>query len=853
MKKYLGPRVQVTDISRNCSFEKAAQLSGIPAIRRATPLDWMCTAVVMLAMFVAGAGVQAQNIAFKTGFPIHDASGKEVSPYSAPIISTVDHYANGFGLADTRVFTVQAYTGEQGSSFQCGPSGEPCGRYNQNFLPPLNGQSTLHFYVNGNYVGTSADGLDRTKILNYRGHSGFDYAYPEGTQIYAAHDGDLFTPATDPILGSPSQFNTFYIRDSSGFSTWYLHSSRSGPTAISTTCNIPLLRRGQKLANGDVCVGHVTRGTPVATVSSTGVCPTCAHLHFEVRAACDFSALQLKGCKVVDPYGWEWIGNDPLGISNPAQAMSNSAPLWDLATWNLTQPSISNAVISVAANIWTLTINGSQFDPVNPKVTLWHAQNLYCFACGAPQSPASVTILSKSATQITAQVQIVDPSVSLNPDFAVVKVSNESSGPGPRSIGKQPAVVTAATSSPPSYSLLLYKTPAPGGGVFLGFGGFHSATEDGHVVFNSGVDLNADNVPDLFADFDYGPAGPSQILFSGFTQVSGTLLNSKGDKVFSAINQAAGRTAPGIYLLQAGLASPVKVAQPGDACPAPCPVLGPSFLNVAGPFAIGESGEVVFSAQLNGPSPTPTWILYLFSPLDGSYTKIAADGVGGDVTPVGGSFTSQNLFASVGIVPTTGDVLFTDLVTGGTSSGGIFRFSRATHTLSKLVAQGDPAPPGVAGTLGVPSGSVGGQNLAFYASVSGGTTTQVIGMVPDTSATVPQTKLVAFEGELTGTVAGGTFATPVGSAPLPFAFFGQGQGAPLVRKDGSVVFSSVLVGATNANGLPTDQGIFLWNGQSISKVIVDGDPLSNGKSVLGVVQFAVNHMGNIYYFATTEN
>src|SRR5262249_1594497 len=147
--------------------------------------------------------------------------------------------------------------------------------------------------------------------------------------------------------------------------------------------------------------------------------------------------------------------------------------------------------------------------------------------------------------------------------------------------------------------------------------------------------------------------GRSLVSFPGFTQVNGTRMNRRGDRVFSAINQAAGRTAPGIYLQQAGLTSPVKVAQPGDTCPAPCPVLGPSFLNIAGPFAIGETGEVVFSAQLNGPTPTPNWVLYLFTPNNtggGSYTKIAVDGVGGDATPVGGIFTSQNFFGSVGLI-----------------------------------------------------------------------------------------------------------------------------------------------------------------------------------------------------------
>jgi len=809
---------------------------------------WILSLAIALGALASFAHAQAQSTPFVTGFPIHDASGKEVNPYTAPIVSVVDHYANGFGLKDKRVLTVEAYTGEEGSG-PCGPSGEPCGRYNRNFLPPLNGQSILHFYVNGSYVGTTTDGTSREEVLNYRGHSGYDYGYPRGTAVYAAHDGDVFMPASDPILGSPLTYNTFYMMDASGWSTWYLHTEVNSITVRTPICTIVGLAKGEKLPDGDTCVGHVQRDDPVAVVWDTGV--PSPHLHFEVRAACDFGASTLTGCKVVDPYGWEWVGNDPLGVNNPTQGMSGPAPLWDLARWNLTQPQVTGAVVAVAGNTWTITINGSNFDTTNPVVTLWHVQNFYCFVCGDPQSPANVSVQPGTATQFTAQVQIIDTTLNLTPDLTVVKVSNGSNGPGPRSPGTTLSVPTSAP-PPTSYSLLLYKTPAPGGGVFLGFGGFHSATDDGQVVFNSGVDLNGDDIPDVYSDFIYSSSGLSQVAFSGFTQIFNTVMNSRGDKAFSGTNQAAGRTSAGIYLLQAGATTAIKVAQPGDTCPSPCPGLA-SFLNVAGPFAIGEAGEVVFSAQLMGKTTAYTWVLYLYSPSDGSYTKVAADGSGGDATPVGGYFTSQNFFGSAGIVPSTGDVIFSDLVTAGASAGGIFRFSRATGALSKLVVQGDPASSGVTGTLGIPLGSIGGQSLVFYASVNGGNTNQVIGLIPDITVASLRTTLVASEGESTGTVAGGKFATAPGNAPLPFAFYGENLGAPEVRKDGSVVFSSVLVGASSWNGSPTDEGLFLWNGRTFSKIVVDGDQLSNGRSVEGVVQFILNDVGNVYYFATTEN
>jgi hypothetical protein len=327
-------------------------------------------------------------------------------------------------------------------------------------------------------------------------------------------------------------------------------------------------------------------------------------------------------------------------------------------------------------------------------------------------------------------------------------------------------------------------------------------------------------------------------------------MNDRGDEVFSAVNQAGGKTSKGIYLIPAGSTTPTKVAQPGDVCPSPCPALGQSFLGVSGPLAIGEAGEVAFAAELSSSTPTPTWVLYLYSPADGSYRKIVADGSVGDPTPVGGFFTSQNFFASVGIIETTGDVIFSDIVTGGKSAGGIFRFVKANGTITKVVAQGDAAPPGVTGILGVPQGVISGKSLVFYASVAGGNTNQIIGFDIDITQSIPQTTLVAYEGEATGTVAGGKFADPSNIAPEPFAFYGEGPGAPIIRSDGAVLFSSLLVGSSNSNGTSSSQGLFAWNGKQITKIVVNGDTLSNSKKVNGVLQFIANDIGHVYYFAT---
>src|SRR5262249_34429039 len=74
--------------------------------------------VVAGAVFVAFPKAQAQNSPFPLGFPIHEPdlpSGAEVNPYTAPIVSVVDHFANPFGVHDGNAPTVVTYTGELGA------------------------------------------------------------------------------------------------------------------------------------------------------------------------------------------------------------------------------------------------------------------------------------------------------------------------------------------------------------------------------------------------------------------------------------------------------------------------------------------------------------------------------------------------------------------------------------------------------------------------------------------------------------------------------------------------------------------------------------------------------------------
>jgi len=222
---------------------------------------------------------------------------------------------------------------------------------------------------------------------------------------------------------------------------------------------------------------------------------------------------------------------------------------------------------------------------------------------------------------------------------------------------------------------------------------------------------------------------------------------------------------------------------------------------------------------------------------------------GGDPTPIGGTFSFVE-DDPVSTFTATGDVLFDSQISGGASSGGIFRFSR-TLGISKLVAQGDQAPSTVGGSLGYPEfghiGAVSGQQLVFDAPVTGGVANQFIGVIKDVTVSPPSVTLGAYQGEMTQTSAGGTFSYQNNSSYLPFGHYGIEM--PSIRSDGQVVFYSSLSGAVASTGASSSEGIFIWNGVGFQKIIVDGDQVSSGQAVSGVSSTAINDHGEVLYFA----
>ncbi|MFP3042439.1 M23 family metallopeptidase [Treponema primitia] len=90
---------------------------------------------------------------------------------------------------------------------------------------------------------------------NFRVHQGLDLAAPEGTEVYAARDGEVIEMGTDPIYG-----NYIIIRHGETWASLYGHLSKF-ETALRS---------------------HVRSGTLIGRVGSTGQ-STGPHLHFELR------------------------------------------------------------------------------------------------------------------------------------------------------------------------------------------------------------------------------------------------------------------------------------------------------------------------------------------------------------------------------------------------------------------------------------------------------------------------------------------------------------------------------------------------------------------------------------------
>ena len=205
------------------------------------------------------------------------------TPYTAEITAILDHTDPGKGLDGS----VEAYTGEIVRISDPGVlcrDWDPGNIFNTCSSSDYSNHDVVGYgKVGANFVqklenyNSGVAGQARN-ILFYDGHTGYDYAVPDFTDVVAA-EGGIAYKYSDGVK----------IEHSSGYATFYLHLS---------TIHIS---DGQNVLKG------------VTTIGTTG----SGHLHFTVH--------NRHGARV-DPYGWEGAsGQDPLQPGN-----NNIPCLWQV-------------------------------------------------------------------------------------------------------------------------------------------------------------------------------------------------------------------------------------------------------------------------------------------------------------------------------------------------------------------------------------------------------------------------------------------------------------------------------------------------------------------------------------------
>ncbi len=205
--------------------------------------------------------------------------------------------------------------------------------------------------------------------------------------------------------------------------------------------------------------------------------------------------------------------------------------------------------------------------------------------------------------------------------------------------------------------------------------------------------------------------------------------------------------------------------------------------------SINGSGETAFFAVVSGGSASAG----MFIDSGGSQTAVA---LVGDLAPGAGGGT----YAGFGdhSLNASGDLAFFASISGGTVSSGIFLASGGTHTTVALA--GDPAPGTGGGTyLGFADPSLNASSgVAFLATVTGGTVNR--GVFFDSGGI--QTA-IALEGDPAPGTGGGTYF-----------FFGS----PVLVSSGDVAFRANLSGGT------VGQAIFVDSGGTQAALALAGDP-----------------------------
>jgi hypothetical protein len=251
--------------------------------------------------------------------------------------------------------------------------------------------------------------------------------------------------------------------------------------------------------------------------------------------------------------------------------------------------------------------------------------------------------------------------------------------------------------------------PAPGGGVFSGFGRHPvpALSAAGEVAFAAAI-AGARAVEGIFVA---SPRGVRAIALAGgaapdipsgtFASIDAPAINDRGDVTFLATVRRGRESIEAIYVRSGGKTR--KVVAQGDPAPA-----GGAFAGF-GPPSLNGKGSVVFGGVVEGRA-VPGGIF--LSKGDTIRMLIGA----GDETPDGGIFAK---FSERIAVNDAGTVAFNAMLKGAPINGGVYVVEDRVRRIAGL---GDAAPGGgVFSHFGLwPSLSAAGA-IVFAASVDGGT------------------------------------------------------------------------------------------------------------------------------------
>jgi hypothetical protein len=220
-------------------------------------------------------------------------------------------------------------------------------------------------------------------------------------------------------------------------------------------------------------------------------------------------------------------------------------------------------------------------------------------------------------------------------------------------------------------------------------------------------------------------------------------------------------------------------------------------------IALNARGEVAFDASLTGPSGSGVFVN------DGKTTSAIA--LGGNPDPTAGNFG----FVFAPSITTQGDVIFD-------TDTGIFRADRRSTV--PLMQNGDAAPSGGSLTLSSTHVANSRGDIAYFAIVTGGVSTQGI---------------FRNDGTHTVAIADDNTLAPTGGT---FNFFGF----PVIDQHGQVAFFAGTTGSA-------DFGIYRGDGENTTTIFAANQSAPGGATFVDFSDPLINKHGQVLAIALLEN